>query len=574
MFALAVAAMVVLAATQPAVPALLKPMLDGSFVDKDLTLVNTMAVLLVLVFLARGVCSYASAIALEYVAGRVVMTLRTEMYAKLISLPNERTDEEAPGTLISKFTYDALQVTDAATHVLTVLVRDALTVIGLLGWMAYLDWRLTMVALLTAPIVIVIVRYFSVRLREMSERVQQTMGNVTQILEESVAGTKVIRTYGGQAYEKERFAASINAARRFQLKFASAASGTAPIAQFVTSIALAVIIYITARQSAADELTVGGFVSFFAAMILLFSPIRRLTSINSRLQRGIAAAGSVFSFVDQPSEPDAGVVALGKVDGRITFDQVSLRYSASRDLALKNVSLSIAAGEFVALVGPSGSGKTSVANLLPRFYQATDGQIRIDDTPIDTVSLESLRANIAIVSQDIVLFDDTIAANVAYGTMRRSSEDAILAALKAAQADDFLHQFPDGIHTRIGPDGARLSGGQRQRLAIARAFLKDAPILILDEATSSLDSASERAIQRALESLRLGRTTIVIAHRLSTVEGADRIIVMAGGEVIETGTHHALLESSTLYAGLYRFQFSAEADDVADVDTPAGADEH
>ncbi|MEM7251070.1 MAG: lipid A export permease/ATP-binding protein MsbA [Pseudomonadota bacterium] len=571
MFAVSIGAMVVLAATQPAVPALLKPMLDGSFVHKDLGLVNTMALLLVVVFAVRGICSYFGAIALEYVAGRVVMALRGEMYAKLLTLPSAKTDHQAPGTMISKFTFDALQVTDAATYVLTVLVRDSLTIIGLLAWMAYLDWRLTGIALATAPVVVLIVRYFSHRLRTMSARVQDTMGEVTQILDESIAGNKVIRTYGGQHYETERFETSINWARRFQLKFASAAHATAPIAQLVTSVALAIIIYLTARQSAADEVTVGAFVSFFAAMILLFSPIKRLTSVNGRLQRGLAASASVFAFIDQISETDTGEQELADVQGRIEFDNISLRYTDDGPMALDNVSLTIEAGEFVAFVGPSGSGKSSLANLLPRFYVPYRGAVRVNGIDITNVSLASLRAHVAVVSQDIVLFDDTIAANVAYGALRGSADRDIIDALERAQAMDFVQQLPDGIRTRIGPDGTRLSGGQRQRLAIARAFLKNAPILILDEATSSLDSASERAIHLAVESLRAGRTTLVIAHRLSTVESADRIVVMTGGQIAEIGSHQALLASSPLYAGLHRFQFSPDADDDPTPSSSPGA---
>ena len=569
MFAVSIAAMVVLAGTQPAVPALLKPMLDGSFVHKDLGLVNVMAVALVLVFAIRGVCSYLGAIALEYVAGQVVMALRSQMYRKLLSLPSAHTDTQAPGAIMSKFTFDAAQVTDAATYVLTVLVRDSLTVLGLLAWMAYLDWRLTCIALATAPVVVLIVRYFSHRLRTMSAKVQDTMGDVTEILDESIAGHKVIRTYGGQPYETDRFGRAINSSRRFQLKFASAAHATAPIAQLVTSMALAIIIYLTARQSAADEVTVGAFVSFFAAMILLFSPIKRLTSVNGRLQRGLAASASVFEFIDQQSEPNRGRRELGVVRGDIHIAGVSLRYGPDAPVALDDITVSIEAGEFVALVGPSGSGKSSLANLLPRFYVPHRGVVSIDGQSITDVTLESLRAQIATVSQDIVLFDDTVAANVAYGALRESSESEIIDALERAQAMDFVNQMPAGIHTSIGPGGSRLSGGQRQRLAIARAFLKNAPILILDEATSSLDSASERAIHDALESLRHGRTTLVIAHRLSTIESADRIVVMTNGKIAETGTHQELLATSSLYAGLHRFQFSSETELSATNQSPA-----
>ena len=559
MFTVSILTMVILAATQPAVSALLKPMLDGSFVHKDLAVVNATAILLVAIFFVRGVCGYLGAITMEHVAGHIVMTLRGAMHRKLIALPIQLIEDESPGSMISKFTYDATQITDAATNVVTVLVRDILTIVGLLGWMAYLDWRLTLVALIAVPIVIVIVRYFSRRLRLMSLHMQELMGEITHILTETIAGTKIIRLYEGQEQEQKRFKKSINAARHYRLKFISAASGTAPIAQFIISIALAIIIYAAARQSAADELTVGGFVSFFSAMVFLFSPIRRLTSINARLQQGIAAAMSVFRFVDEGSEQDKGEITLEHSRGCITLDRVSFCHSPTTKPAVDTVSFTIQTGELVALVGPSGSGKSTIANLLPRFYQPTEGEIRIDGIALRALTLKSLRANIAVVSQNIVLFDDTVAANVAYGAMFEDSEEKIIKALEAAQAKDFLAELPQGIHTRIGPDGNRLSGGQRQRLAIARAFFKNAPILVLDEATSSLDSETESAIQMVLETLRKGRTTLVIAHRLSTVEGADRIVVMSNGQVVESGTHQMLLEKNALYTKLYRLQLSAKS---------------
>ena len=534
-------------------------MLDGSFVHKDLAVVNTTAILLVVIFFIRGVCGYLGAITMEHVAGHIVMTLRDAMHGKLIALPIRFVEDEPPGPLVSKFTYDATQITDAATNVVTVLVRDILTIIGLLGWMAYLDWRLALVALIAVPIVIVIVRYFSRRLRLMSLHMQELMGEITHILTETIAGTKIIRLHEGQEQEQKRFKRSINSARRYRLKFISAASGTAPIAQFIISIALAIIIYVAARQSAADELTVGGFVSFFSAMVFLFSPIRRLTSINARLQQGIAAAMSVFRFVDEGSEQDKGEITLEHPRGCITLDRVSLRHSPTAKPAVDAVSFTIQAGELVALVGPSGSGKSTIANLLPRFYQPTDGEIRIDGVALSALTLKGLRENIAVVSQNTVLFDDTVAANVAYGAMSENSEEKIIKALEAAQAKDFLAELPQGIHTHIGHDGNRLSGGQRQRLAIARAFFKNAPILVLDEATSSLDSETESAIQVALETLRQGRTTLVIAHRLSTIEGADRIVVMSNGQVVESGTHQMLLKKNALYTKLYRLQLSAKS---------------
>lgn len=555
-FALALLALVVLAATEPALPALLKPMLDGSFVKKDLRVAEITALLLVVVFFVRGASSFLSAAALSWVSGKLVMDLRGHMFRKLTALPTRYYDHNPSGALISKLTFDVTQVTEAATHVLTVLVRDILSIVGLLAWMLYLDWKLTLVALLAAPLIVVIVRKLSSRLREMSRSLQRSMGQVTHLLQETIDGHKVVRVFGGEDYERGRFAHSINAVRRFQFKFATAAAANAPVAQLVTACALAAIVYLAARQSAAGEITVGGFVSFFSAMGMIFAPLKRITNVNGPLQKGLAAAESVFALIDEAAEPDRGTRVLPKADGALELRRVTFTYPGSSSRALRDISLRIEAGETVALVGPSGAGKTTLVNLVPRFYAPSNGQILLDDIDIETLTLQSLRSNIALVSQDIVLFNDTIRANIAYGPLAHASDDAVRDALTAAHAQDFLDELPEGLDTVIGTHGMRLSGGQRQRLAIARAFLKDAPILIFDEATSSLDSLSEGHIQAALEDLRRGRTTIIIAHRLSTIERADRIVVMANGRIVEAGTHASLLEKNNLYAGLYRFQFS------------------
>jgi len=562
-FVLGVGAMVVLAATEPAIPALLKPMLDGSFVDKDLGIAASTALLLVGLFALRGVAAFTSSAALAWVGGKLVMDLRTLVFDKLYALPADHYDRTGSGTLISKVTYDVSQVTEAGTHVLTVLVRDTLAVLGLIGWMLYLDWKLTLVALATAPVVVFVVRGLSGRLRRMSRNLQQTMGHLTQLLQESIDGQKVVRIFGGHERERRRFREHANWARRFQFKFAAAAAANSPISQFVVAVALALIIYLAAHQAASGALTVGGFVSFLTAMAMLFSPIKRLTGVNGPLQKGLAAAESVFGLLDQPPEPDYGTRILHNARGELAFENVSFAYAGAERPALEDVSLSIAPGETVALVGPSGGGKTTLINLIPRFYQPTRGRILLDGVDIAELTLASLRRNAALVSQEVVLFDDTVAANVAYGAAAESGEAQVAEALEAAQALDFVRELPQGLYTRIGQNGARLSAGQRQRLAIARAFLKDAPVLILDEATSALDSVSERKVQVGLERLRRGRTTLVIAHRLSTVEGADRIIVMAQGRVVESGTHASLLERNSLYTGLYRFQFARQGEDAA-----------
>ncbi len=562
MFALAVLAMTVLAATEPAIPALMKPTLDGSFVEKDLSAVTTMAMLMVLVFLVRGVSAFMSAMSLNWVSGRLVMDLRNRMFDKLVTLPSKFYDHQSSGTLISKVTYDAAQVTEAATMVLMVLVKDTLAIVGLLAWMIYLNWQLTLVALIAAPIIVLLVRYFSSHLRGMSYKVQESMGDLTRVTEEVVHGHQVVRSFGAQPYEGRRFHQAANEARRFLVRFETAAAANSPIAQFITAIALAVILYVAAHQSAAGELTIGSFVSFFTAMAMMFAPLKRLTGVNGRLQRGIAAAVSVFELIDEHSEPDEGTRTIERARGQLTLRRVSFAYEPGGPYALRDVSLDISPGETVALVGPSGAGKSTLASLISRFYELEEGQILLDGVDIRELRLASLRQNIALVSQEIVLFNDTVAANIAYGRMDEYDRADIERAARAAHAMEFIAELAQGLDTQVGERGVRLSGGQRQRLAIARAFLKDSPVLVLDEATSSLDTAAERHIQAALEDLRRGRTTLIIAHRLSTIEQADRIAVLSAGRLVEVGTHATLLERSSLYASLYRFQFARQQDET------------
>ena len=553
-FALGIAAMIVLGLTEPAIPAILK-MVVSSFEQQALDGVPMHAALFLGVFFIRGLSSFLSVFALESVAARLVRDLRQDMFDRLMRIPAPAYDNVASGSLISKVTFDAQQVTDAATHAVTAIVRDSVAAIGLLGWMLWIDWKLTFIALATAPAVIAVVVYFSRRLRRMSHGLQRTMGDVTHVLQESIEGHKVVKVFSGQAYETQRFADAANRVRRFQVKFAAAAAATAPIAQMITAIALAIILLLSARRFASGAITISDFVSFFTAMALLFSPLKRLTSVNARVQKGIAAATSVFALIDSPVEADSGSVRMQRAGGRLELDSITFRYHGEGRPVLDSVSITIEPGETVALVGPSGSGKTTIAGLIPRFYDPENGHVRLDGIDLRDLTLESLRANVALVSQDIVLFDDTAAANIAYGATAGAPREAIIAAARAAHALEFIKAMPHGLDTLIGERGVKLSGGQRQRLAIARAVLKDAPVLILDEATSSLDSESERHVQEAVETLRAGRTTLVIAHRLSTIEGADRIIVMDRGRIADTGTHTELLERNGLYAGLYRFQF-------------------
>ncbi len=555
-FALSIIAMAVTAATEPLLPALLKPMLDGTFIHKDDTVIRLAPILIVLIFFVRGVSSFVGTYAIGWVGNKVVMDLRKKMFDKLLTLPTQFYDNHATGNLISKLTFDVTQVTAAATSVVTVLVRDTIIIVGLLGWLFYLNWKLTLLSLIMVPVIAFILKIINGRLRDASRNSQRAMGDITQVIEESVAAHKVVKLFGGQQYEGDRFSDQANWVRRHTMKQTMAAAANVPIVQMIAAIALSAIVYLVTIQSRTDETTVGGFLSFIAAMLMLTAPIKRMTAVNEFLQRGLAASESVFELLDRPGEVDTGEVTMERAKGRIVFEHVSLSYHQDDRLALHDICLEIPAGQAVALVGASGGGKTTLANLVPRFYPLSSGRITLDGYDLADLTLASLRANIALVSQEVVLFNDTIAANIAYGQMREVPEVEIIAAARAAHAMEFISEMPQGLNTLVGERGVKLSGGQRQRIAIARAILKNAPILILDEATSALDSESERHVQAALETLMQGRTSLVIAHRLSTIENADRIVVLQQGEIVETGTHHELLAMNGVYAQLHRIQFS------------------
>ena len=558
-FALAVLAMLLAAASQPAIPIILKPVLDESFVEQDPSAVAGLTVMLVLAFVVWGFANWARTTAFAVVSQRVLFDLRLRMFNKLLELPVGRPERLSVPRLMSKLTFDANRIAESADRTLAVLVTDTLAVVGLLAWMAWIDWQLTLLMLVAGPLVALTVRYFNRRLRRVSRLVQDSMGQVNHLLREALDGEKAVRVFGGQEYERGRFAAVANAVRLRNFKFALAGAWPGAIVQVVIAIAIGVIITITAYRAAAGAVSVGSFVSFLAATMLLLRPIRHLATVIAQLQQGLAAAESVFGLIDETAEADRGTGEIGRTAGRIEFDSVVFRYRDDRPLALRNVSLVIEPGETLALVGPSGAGKSTLANLLPRFFDPLTGAVRLDGVDLRELSLASLRRQIAIVSQEVVLFNDTVAANIAYGELAGVSREAIRQAAEAAYVTDFLDDLPDGLDSVVGEKGLDLSGGQRQRLALARAFLKGAPILVLDEATSALDTPSEQRIRTALTRLREGRTTIVIAHRPSTIETADRIAVMDEGRLVAAGTHAELLGSCPLYRRLRQSRSSAEA---------------
>jgi len=554
-FIVAVIGMVIVAAASTAFPALMKPMMDGGFVDRDPDIIRWVPLALVAIFVVRLIGSFASSYGMSVIGRNVILELRRQMFSRLVALPKSFYDQATTGELISKFSYDVEQVANATTRAITVFIRDALTVVALLGWMFYLNVMLAFVFIIVVPVVAFLIISVSKRFRRISRKIQTSMGNVSRIIEESIKGQLVVKIFGGRVYEIEQFAYVNEKNRRQHLRMQMTQALSSPIVQLLVACALAFIIYLATHETMKDEISAGTFVSFIATMSMLMPPVRSMTSTLSELQRGIAAADSIFNFIDLKQEDDKGVYQVGNVSGLIEFKHVTFTYQNEKSAALSDIDLTIKAGQTVAFVGRSGSGKSTLLNLIPRLYAIAEGELRLDGVNIQDYRLENLRQHLSYVGQDVVLFNDTIEHNIAYGSMKSCTQEQIVEAAKAAYAYDFINETSDGLMTMVGERGVMLSGGQRQRIAIARALLKSAPVLILDEATSALDTESERYIQESLETLMKNRTTLIIAHRLSTIENADLIVVMDKGRIVEKGTHQSLIALNGHYATLHQMNF-------------------
>ncbi|MEO9524738.1 lipid A export permease/ATP-binding protein MsbA [Marinobacter alexandrii] len=515
-----------------------------------------LTLLIVGVFAFRGVGTFMSQYFIGYVGRHVINVLRNDVFDRLLSLPSRYFDDNAAGRLVSKLTFNVEQVAEATTNAVTITLREGLTIIGLLCFMLYTNWVLTLIFLAVGPVIGAVVSYASKRFRRISKRIQGSMGDITHVASESIAGYRVVRTFGGEDYEQQRFREVNDRNLTQSLKMASTQAISVPVIQVLVAIAIAALVWTMLAPEIRGGMTTGQLVAFITAATTMAKPIRQVTSVHAKIQKGLAAAYDVFETMDEQPEQDPGTYAPSRVEGNIRFEDVSFRYRDQLDNVLEGISLDIPAGQSVALVGRSGSGKSTLVSLLPRFYEYTGGDILIDDHSLRDYSLKALRSQIALVTQNVVLFNDTIAANIAYGALRDCSREEIREAAAKAHALEFIDRMPEGLDTMIGDNGVMLSGGQRQRLAIARALLKNAPILILDEATSALDTESERHIQEALETVMKGRTTLVIAHRLSTIESADRILVMENGRIVESGRHDELLATGGAYAQLHQMQFS------------------
>ena len=555
MFSIGVIAMLLFAVTDTGFAFLIKTLTDSfagtgtAYDTQELKVMLPFAV--IIIFIVRGVSGFFSVYNIAWIGRQVIKLLRGEVYNKFLTLPTLFLDRESNAELLSKVTYNIEQVAESTSNILTVLIRDTLTIIVLSVYMVYLNPTLASVIFLVAPVIAILVRFLSLLFRRYSERIQDSMADVTHAIKETLQNHRIIKIFNGQDFEQKKFSLINENNRKHNMKLFSTKAIGNSITIFIASLGVAGVVYVATLEQVKNSMTVGDFSGFITAMVLLMTPLKRLTNINAMIQKGIAAAVSIFSLLDEDNEDDQGQLDANDLEGSINFKNVCFSYNQAEH-TLDGINISINPGETIAIIGKSGSGKTTLVNLIPRFYEIESGQLLIDSENIQNYSLKSLRSNISLVTQEVTLFNDTIFNNIAYG---KYSDNEVRKVVTSAHMDEFIDNLPKGLDTLVGDQGILLSGGQRQRIAIARALLKDAPILILDEATSSLDSESERYIQKALDQLMKNRTTLVIAHRLSTIENADRIIVLSKGRIVEQGNHNELIKQNGEYASLHRLQF-------------------
>ena len=562
---MAMLCMLVVGTSTSALAFLVKPALDGIFLKKDAQMLIWIPLVVIFIYLAKGLCSYGQMVLMNYIGLRVVADLRGSLYRQIQKQSLSFFTRHPTGILMSRITNDAGTLQGAVSDAVTTMFKDTFTLIGLIFVIFYRDWKLAVIAILIFPLIIYPIAKFGKKMRSVATRTQITMGALTTLLHETISGTRIVKAFGMEEYENKRFSEENERFFKLNIKAVSINAAASPFMEFLGGIGIAAIILYGGFQVIEGGATPGTFFSFLTALIMLYEPVKRLTNMNNTIQQGIAGAQRVFSIIDMEPEigdrPDA--VALPKIARSIDIENVSFAYEETP--VLKDIHLSIRAGEVVAFVGMSGGGKTTLVNLIPRFYDVAEGRIAIDGQDVRDVTVESLRGQIAMVTQQTILFNDTVRNNIAYGDIQRSEEE-IVGAARAAHAHDFIMQLPQGYDTIIGEAGTKLSGGERQRISIARAILKDAPILILDEATSSLDTEAEIEVQKALDNLMAGRTTLIIAHRLSTIRNADRIIVLVNGRIVEEGNHEFLLAKRGEYYKLYCMQFTE--DELHPLDMP------